>query len=42
VDVPRTSRSAVGPDDLAMDHVDTAPCEYLAPYEEGCEESARP
>ncbi len=24
-------RSAARPDDLAMDHVDTAPCEYLWP-----------
>jgi hypothetical protein len=24
-------RSAARPDDLAMDHVDTAPCEYLPP-----------
>jgi hypothetical protein len=42
---PRTSWSPVPPDDLAMDHVDTLPfesiwpCEYLAPYEEGCEVS---
>jgi hypothetical protein len=28
----RTSRSALRPDDLAMDHVD------MAPYEERCEE----
>jgi len=25
------SRSAVQPDDLTMDHVDTAPCEYVWP-----------
>jgi hypothetical protein len=24
-------RSAVAPEDLAMDHVDTAPCEYVCP-----------
>jgi hypothetical protein len=24
-------RSAAAPDDLAMDHVDTAPCEYVCP-----------
>jgi hypothetical protein len=24
-------RSAVAPDDLAMDHADTAPCEYVCP-----------
>lgn len=27
-------RSAIGPDDLTMDHVDTAPCEYVRPCEE--------
>ena len=24
-------RSAIASDDLAMDHVDTAPCEYVCP-----------
>jgi len=24
-------RSATAPDELAMDHVDTAPCEYVCP-----------
>jgi hypothetical protein len=29
-------RSAVQPDDLAMDHVDTSPCEYVPCH---CEEA---
>lgn len=33
-DFPGTSRSAIGPDDLTMDHADTAPCEYIRPCEE--------
>jgi hypothetical protein len=40
--IPRQSRkrgiigfsfSAAAPDDLVMDHADTAPCEYVAPNE---------
>ena len=27
------SNPATPPDDLVMDHVDTAPCEYVAPEE---------
>ncbi len=27
------STPAMPPDDLVMDHVDTAPCEYVAPEE---------
>ena len=27
------SNPATSPDDLVMDHVDTAPCEYVAPEE---------
>ena len=34
-DVATEFRSAIGPDDLTMDHVDTAPCEYVS----SCEES---
>jgi hypothetical protein len=29
VNFPGASRSAIQLDDLTMDHVDTAPCEYL-------------
>jgi hypothetical protein len=36
------TRSAIRPDDLTMDHADTAPCEYLWPCEERCEERERP
>jgi hypothetical protein len=28
------------PDDLAMDHADTAPCEYAAPLESGRDEDS--
>jgi hypothetical protein len=30
VNLPSASRSAIQPEDLTMDHADTAPCEYLA------------
>jgi hypothetical protein len=40
-DFSSTSRSAIRPDDLAMDHVDTAPCEYLWPCEERYKDSER-
>ena len=33
-DVATAFRSAIGPDDLTMDHVDIAPCEYVWPCEE--------
>ena len=36
-DVPTASRSAIRPDDLTMDHADTAPCEYIWPCEERTE-----
>jgi len=38
-DFPAMSRSAIQPDNLTMDHADTAPCEYLWPREDGCRES---
>jgi len=41
VDFRTTSRSAMRPDDLTMDHADTAPCEYLWPCGERYEESER-
>ncbi len=28
-------RSALRTDDATIDHADTAPCEYVAPYEDG-------
>ena len=28
-----TFRSALRPDDLSMDHVDTAPCEYVPSFD---------
>jgi hypothetical protein len=40
-DFPGATRSAVRPDDLTMDHADTAPCEYLWPCEERYKESER-
>jgi len=36
------SRSAIRPDDLTMDHADTAPCEYLWPCAGRYDESERP
>ena len=39
VDFRARSLSAVRPDDLTMDHADTAPCEYLSPCEERYKES---
>jgi hypothetical protein len=33
VNFPATSRSAIRPDDLTMDHADTAPCESIWPCE---------
>ena len=33
-DVATAFRPAIGPDDLTMDHVDTAPCEYVRPCKE--------
>jgi hypothetical protein len=41
-DFPAASRSAIRPDDLTMDHADTAPCEYLWPSAGRSEESERP
>ena len=41
-DFPAQSHSAIGPDDLTMDHADTAPCEYLRPCAERGEQSERP
>jgi hypothetical protein len=32
-EMPFVFRSRVQPDDLVMDHADTAPCEYAAPRE---------
>ena len=32
------SRSRWWPDDLVMDHADTAPCEYASPLESGRDE----
>jgi hypothetical protein len=31
--LPDFSASALPPDDLVMDHVDTSPCEYVRPDE---------
>ena len=39
IDFSAASRSAIRPDDLTMDHADTAPCEYLWPCEERYEDS---
>jgi hypothetical protein len=40
-DFSAASRSAIRPDDLTMDHADTAPCEYLWPCEDRYRESER-
>lgn len=35
---PSSSWSPLRVDDLAMDHADTAPCEYASPLEMGCDD----
>ena len=38
LDFSAAFRSPIRGDDLAMDHADTAPCEYVSAYEDGCEQ----